>query len=502
MSAAAPRQRTGRRRVVVGSILCVAALVLVVPFSRFAVQRWNGRSAVPMGDYSALSAVLNRPRPDDATAEWCKLMERMPQSPTLDEPAPEGYRWDTSTTGGGLLDFDDLRCGPWTPADRPGLRRLIRAMDEPAMQVFLQELCALSDRPFVLDVVGSGSAANLPVHQPRGLTKLLAGASRYFREERGDQRKAWECLRAALEIAQQPERHCLLTVLVATSCEALAFSEMEHWLRDEPLDADVLSQMQAAVASTPDLASMWRSAIGGERCFVMHYVDMSYSRDANGGGWLVLADQPEMYTVFSGSPAPASRSRLWNLLSPIYHDRRTIEARVARMFELAESAVDLPYRRAVARLDGLNNVRLFSAADGPILGQPSADWQSPFSTRAYQSLRAAVARWEAMKILVALRRYRDEHHEYPAELRELVPDCIAALPADPFTDDGFRYARRDDGSFRLYSCAYNARDDGGERNWDDGLDDLDYSAPRDAPRTEPRLIPLSEVADPDAPDAP
>jgi hypothetical protein len=61
----------------------------------------------------------------------------------------------------------------------------------------------------------------------------------------------------------------------------------------------------------------------------------------------------------------------------------------------------------------------------------------------------------------ALTIFHAQHDQYPDGLSELAPGQLAAVPVDPFADDGlFRY-RSADGTFRLYSVGQNRVDDGG-----------------------------------------
>jgi hypothetical protein len=61
---------------------------------------------------------------------------------------------------------------------------------------------------------------------------------------------------------------------------------------------------------------------------------------------------------------------------------------------------------------------------------------------------------------LALTAYDAVHGTYPKELKELVPDYIAQVPPDPFTEQALHYERRADG-FLLYSVGPNGKDDGG-----------------------------------------
>lgn len=64
------------------------------------------------------------------------------------------------------------------------------------------------------------------------------------------------------------------------------------------------------------------------------------------------------------------------------------------------------------------------------------------------------------QIALALAAYRAEHGEYPADLAQLVPKYLAAVPEDPFANAPLRYKRRHAGCL-VYSVNVNGKDDGG-----------------------------------------
>ena len=63
---------------------------------------------------------------------------------------------------------------------------------------------------------------------------------------------------------------------------------------------------------------------------------------------------------------------------------------------------------------------------------------------------------------IALERFRLKHGEYPAGLRELVPEYLPKTPIDLMDGKPLRYRRKDDGTFLLYSVGEDGKDDGGD----------------------------------------
>ncbi len=75
---------------------------------------------------------------------------------------------------------------------------------------------------------------------------------------------------------------------------------------------------------------------------------------------------------------------------------------------------------------------------------------------------------DALRIMLALEAHRAEHGAYPATLGALAPECIDAVPEDPFAPDGrWRYRRIEPGEvpgvampYVLYSVGHDGEDDG------------------------------------------
>ena len=65
------------------------------------------------------------------------------------------------------------------------------------------------------------------------------------------------------------------------------------------------------------------------------------------------------------------------------------------------------------------------------------------------------------QIACALERYHFAHGDYPETLEALVPQFIEKLPHDIIGGGPFRYERRGNGRFILYSIGWNEKDDGG-----------------------------------------
>lgn len=71
----------------------------------------------------------------------------------------------------------------------------------------------------------------------------------------------------------------------------------------------------------------------------------------------------------------------------------------------------------------------------------------------------ALMRFELDKLAFALAAHRADRGSFPARLADLVPEYVAHVPKDLFSDADLHYRRERDG-FVLYSVGVNRRDDG------------------------------------------
>ena len=91
---------------------------------------------------------------------------------------------------------------------------------------------------------------------------------------------------------------------------------------------------------------------------------------------------------------------------------------------------------------------------------PAVDRASEIAYRIRAHHQATVA-------VLAIKRWRLEKNEYPANLDELVAvGYLKELPMDPYTDKPLVYKKTDD-NFTLYSIGPNFEDDGGQPGKDD-----------------------------------
>lgn len=91
----------------------------------------------------------------------------------------------------------------------------------------------------------------------------------------------------------------------------------------------------------------------------------------------------------------------------------------------------------------------------------------PALSSAYNAFFKCEARRRTILTAIAAERYRQQHGSLPAQLSDLVPDYLDAVPEDPFTRDPLRYRVEDAGAI-IYSIGSDNTDNDGRARDDEG----------------------------------
>ncbi len=94
----------------------------------------------------------------------------------------------------------------------------------------------------------------------------------------------------------------------------------------------------------------------------------------------------------------------------------------------------------------------------------------PSYSSIYDNLVAVDVKTSITRTALSLLQYHNDNGAYPESLDALIPECLDAVPIDPFTGEPLVYRKVDDG-FQLYSFGPNQIDDGG---YEDPLARTDY----------------------------
>lgn len=91
-----------------------------------------------------------------------------------------------------------------------------------------------------------------------------------------------------------------------------------------------------------------------------------------------------------------------------------------------------------------------------------------------QKFAATQVAVDEARVACALERFHLSKGSYPDDLKALAPAFIVSLPRDVLTGEPFKYQRKNENEFALYSLGWNEKDDGGQVvTKADGTPDLD-----------------------------
>ena len=95
---------------------------------------------------------------------------------------------------------------------------------------------------------------------------------------------------------------------------------------------------------------------------------------------------------------------------------------------------------------------------------------SPWFKLMVQALQGEAARREILRQMLACHLFRRRHGDWPSDPKQLVPDILPGLEADPFgaTGETLRW-KRDGEALLIYSVAEDRTDNGGDIVYSAGL---------------------------------
>lgn len=481
---------------------------------------WRQASLKPECDlatYQARTADRQRnaapPPESDVSDELTAALLRIPRAPALGDLAPPpGWRWAEGAERQ-MIEQIDLLVGPWDPHTQPWQAALCDYHAAPAAAAAADELAALVGRPFRLDSPWNprGTLGHVPVRTFSAGVHFLAARARWRQAARDDLPAAWRELRTALWLTSASDSPESLSYLC--SFRILALSELIALLNERELPPELLAQIDAALTVEPPLTQVWSRFLAGVNDYFQPLIAATYSRDARGNGRLVFNHGLPVAVVRGtlnlanlGLPVEL-RSPLWNVVSPLYHDRATVERGLReRLADLARLP-DFGRDQLRFRTHPLGNqlwrdaAPLFSPLAGPVLERYGMVAHDLVGMTWFSAQQAETSR-RAAHLLVALRAHRLEHGDWPAALGELPARFHGTEFRDPFSGAPFGYRRTEDG-FVFYSVGPDGVDNGGMPGrftiWDrySSAGDAVFTIPREKCRLESQLVPVKSDRGPE-----
>jgi hypothetical protein len=238
----------------------------------------------------------------------------------------------------------------------------------------------------------------------------------------GKQTLALESCRAEISVGRTAETEpTLISQLVRNACLREALAGLHRTLgAGSHADAASLLAVQQALAEADKHEAIvvglrGERASSHEMCTNLQNGTVS-SRALLGtmgarGGRGSLTDRVEEVYITASVPA----SHVWLL----------------RHFTDAIAATKLPAAEQDARMKELHR--------DPIAAPALAKVFAPAWIRCYETFRRDRAKLRCAMVALAVERYRLKHGAWPDDLAALMPEFIAAIPADPYTDQPVKY---------------------------------------------------------------
>lgn len=363
----------------------------------------------------------------------------------------------------------DAQDSPWTSEQVPPLAEWIAASEKP-----FALLTEASERPkwwspspsLLGDNYEGAISMLLPgVQKLRGVGRAYSIRAMWHAGE-GRPQEAWDDLKTSMRFARLCSRGLtLVEQLVGIAIDSIALRQTATLLHHTEPDAAFARQVLADLNAFKKPCDVVRSFDQGERLFmadtaIMLAENSKYLQNIDLG----LASEP----AFFDFKFPWFRLD-WNLIL------RDADASYDQLLEAA-SQPDYQVRRiALVEYEGdvtdrSHSVRnpgrvamtfLNTSARSKWMADSLIGLMMPALDAALTAEDRAVVMLELTRVAAALTVYRAEHGEYPDQLEQLVPNILEKLPEDLYTGNPFKYSRKPDSGYVLYSVYQNGTDDRG-----------------------------------------
>lgn len=268
---------------------------------------------------------------------------------------------------------------------------------------------------------------------------------------------------AILQIANHIyQQTSVIDFLIALAVEGIAIGQINKSVINSEVTEYHLSAIDKAIE---DIDFNWYSdlprILDDEKLFAKNFFGMFYQVNAE-GKIRFIRNLSHIAPKEIQQPLTYWQKRLYRALAICYWfiwpttpqaAGRMVERKFSDYYEMSDPDYHWPTKSP--SLDGLMAQYWL----------PWMDWK-PSKTMyhiQYGHWLEAFSRRHAARIIIALRRYKNEHGQWPQSLEDVKSLAPAELFVDPINNNSFVYRLTEDG-FRLYSKGKNKIDEGGIRN--------------------------------------
>lgn len=287
------------------------------------------------------------------------------------------------------------------------------------------------------------------IHAWLTLGRVLEARARQARQA-GRPEEAVEDVRTALRFGHlvQEDAACLINYLVGGAIFSSAAEAAQEVARDPATPPETLARLAETLRETGSFERGLRLALQTEYRMGCHVVDDLRHGQSPEGVAVMLGVEDESWLNVLGRAQRSNYvfqpNRTRRMLGEFY---RGVIADIPKIYaDLPPEKADEKPRRKLAYLKP------------NAIGRLLLDLLEPAIGRVLETKCKMEAISAGTGLVVACQRFARERGRWPAELSELVPDYLEAVPRDPYDGAGFRYSA---GRGIAWAVGRNLTDEGG-----------------------------------------
>lgn len=373
-------------------------------------------------------------------------------------------------------DLDSLtRREPWSSKDYPELAKWLKGHEETIAA--LMRACGKKTCHFPICANHADLGRTMKRLRPmrRWAFLLIRAGNNDLAEERIEQ--ALEKQMAVLQMAKHLfQQSTVIEMLVGKAIEALALGQFKRFIVAGDAAEKHISVIEEAVVDIKHGWTLdWPRILDGEK-LLMKNMFCGFFYEVNPEGKTRLNRGATGYMRTERQVKTVQRPEYWRRKS---NKAKTIfwwfylPTTPQKGGDIIDTSYEMLYKMTKPDFDwgkGAEKSSTMIRLNYRYLIEHLVGTLEPSYHRIHDIYRRTVAEQRGTRLIITLRRYKNENSRWPDSLEKIKTLAPAEILVDPFNNSSFVY-KLTDNSFTLYSKGKNNIDDGGKRSSDSGADD-------------------------------
>jgi hypothetical protein len=440
------------RTVVVRTFQTIGVLILF--FILYTGWFLTGKPTISV-DYVALFNQMNRPQVQDEDNAWPHYEKAITLFVKPDDELRKVIDAASGHPGfGGLADEEQQKIRKWTELNEAAWQEFVAAsLKSYCYREYSYDPNAREQDKWMFNILLPHLAAT------KNLARLGIWRARVQIDANQPKQAIEDCLAIARCGSHWQGKGTLIEQLVGLAISGLACGEILNIVEAKSFSATDLKHLQQQLLQIYPQGYPLMN-MEGERLCLMDAVQHIFTEGGPGGGHLVPYKLGSLGDITTGyEEESVVHLPFYTAAAMVHAGRDETIAKGNEIYDrMGKRAKMSPYERYISDSCGVDDMILKLPKYRFFLLQmlmPAVDRASEIAYR----IRA---HYQATVTVLALKQWRLEKNEYPANLDELVAaGYLKELPMDPYTDKPPVYKKTND-NFTLYSVGLNFEDDGGE----------------------------------------